>query len=115
MRLIRHVLDIAQGKVSLLKPRSSKWPKVREQHLRSNPVCAVCKGTKKLNVHHIQPFHLHPELELDPANLITLCESKANGVNCHLWFGHLGNFKQENPQVKLDAPMWQSKVEKAKA
>lgn len=48
--------------------RSPEWPHVREEFLKACPACAACGGTEDLNVHHIQPFHLHPELELDPAN-----------------------------------------------
>jgi hypothetical protein len=73
-------------------------------------MCSVCDGKKKLEVHHKMPFHLHPALELDPGNLITLCENKADGVNCHLLFGHLGNFKSYNPQVNVDASLWFCKI-----
>lgn len=83
--------------------RSSKWPGVRKAHLKANPTCAVCSGKKKLEVHHINPFHLHKELELDPTNFITLCENKADGVNCHLAVGHLGSFKSFNVEVQADA------------
>ena len=62
-------------------------------------MCAVCSGTASLEVHHIVPFHIDATKELDPSNLITLCESKKNGVNCHLFFGHLGNYKRVNVQV----------------
>lgn len=90
--------------------RSSKWPSVRRQFLKANPSCAVCGGKKKLEVHHKLPFHLHPDRELDPENLITLCENKADGVNCHLLFGHLGNFKSFNPNVSDDAGAWHEKI-----
>ena len=63
-----------------------------------------------LEVHHIKPFHLNPALELDPINLATLCESKKDGVNCHLWFGHLGNFKSFNVDVIADALFWFNKL-----
>ena len=58
---------------------------------------------KTLEVHHIKPFHLHPELELDFNNLITLCESGANGIVCHRAIGHLGNYRSFNIDVKEDA------------
>ncbi len=60
--------------------------------------------------HHVKPFHLFPNLELDHENLVTLCESKKYGVNCHLWFGHLGNFKLYNPDGISDAVMWRAKT-----
>ncbi len=111
MELFRHVSDVIEGKVPLNKTRSKEWPKVRQQHLLLHPTCAVCGKAKNLQVHHIRPFHLHPELELDPSNLITLCESKKGGVNCHLFFGHLGNFKSFNVTVLTDTPIWNTKIE----
>lgn len=63
-------------------PRSSRWPKVRSEFVRLHPVCAACGGGKELNVHHIEPFHRNPELELDPDNLITLCREH------HFFVGH---------------------------
>ena len=78
------------------KGRSSQWAKIRKEHLLKNPKCEWCEGTKKLEVHHIKPFHLHPELELDPNNLITLCETK---TECHLLHGHLGSWQKENPAI----------------
>ncbi len=90
--------------------RSSSWPKARKQHLSINPSCVVCGGDKRLEVHHVKPFHLHPELELDATNLITLCENEHNGINCHLAFGHLGSFKSVNDQVRTDAMVWALKI-----
>ena len=84
------------------KDRSNKWPKVRAQHLLNHHFCALCGSVADLNVHHIKPFHLHSELELEPSNLITLCESKSWGFNCHLVAGHGGNFRYENVNVLSD-------------
>jgi hypothetical protein len=103
--------DLLQGKVSFNDPkRSPKWAKVRDQHLQKNPKCEVCGSKKFLNVHHIKPFNKHPELELESSNLITLCEARKKGVNCHLWFGHLGNFKKINANVIIDCFTWKSKL-----
>lgn len=110
MAIIKHLVDAAQGKHPISSARSSHWPTVRKQHLAMHPVCAVCGGSEKLEVHHIRPFHLHPDLELNPDNLITLCESLKGGVNCHLLFGHLGNFKSFNTQVRDDASSWADKL-----
>ena len=102
----QHKLDKEQG-----KKRSGKWPTVRKKFLAENPACAVCGSTKgKCEVHHIHPFHLHPQLELDPTNFITLCENKNDGINCHLAFGHLGNFKSYNINVLEDAKTWNKKI-----
>ena len=81
--------------------RSDKWPAVEHAHLKQFPTCASCGSTTKLNVHHKYPFHLHPELELDPTNLITLCMDPA--TECHIKVGHGDNFKAYNPDVEPDA------------
>lgn len=82
--------------------RSDEWPKVRAEHLKKHPKCAACGGDKKLNVHHIVPFHDNPELELEPSNFITLCVAN-KWLNCHLCIGHIGSFKNDNPNVVKDA------------
>jgi 5-methylcytosine-specific restriction enzyme A len=99
-----------RDKVPAGAKRSSKWPAVRKAFLAENPTCAVCGGTKKLNVHHERTFFDHPELELNKLNLITLCEAKNDGVSCHLLFGHCGNFKDVNPDVRADAAIWAAKI-----
>jgi hypothetical protein len=86
--------------------RSSQWPAVRTTHLKQFPNCAICGGNKKITVHHRRPFHLHPELELDPTNLITLCEGAGTG-NHHLLYGHWGNYTTKyNPSIDVDTAKW---------
>ncbi|APB99005.1 HNH endonuclease [Polynucleobacter asymbioticus] len=111
MTIIKRIKDAVNGKAPLSAKRSGKWPSVRKHFLAINPACAVCGGFKKIEVHHKNPFHLHPELELDSSNLITLCEEDTNGVNCHLLFGHLGNFKSLNKTVVKDAATWNKKIQ----
>ena len=86
--------------------RSSQWTNVRKKHLQNHPTCAACGSNKKLEVHHKKPVHLNPDLELDPENLITLCDSP-----CHLVFGHLFNYKSYNESVELDCSVYLNKVE----
>lgn len=88
--------------------RSPRWDKVREAHLVLFPICAACGSRLKLNVHHIKPFHLFPELELEPSNLITLCEGDV--VNCHLLFGHLRSWHSFNEDVRADAAVMLVKI-----
>ena len=106
----KELKDKIQGKVPSGHKRSTSWPKVRAEHLKASPDCAVCGSVKKVEVHHIKPFHMAPELELDPTNFITLCESKKNGVTCHQFVGHLGNYKTVNLTVKEDALYWREKL-----
>jgi 5-methylcytosine-specific restriction protein A len=110
--IIQHLKDVVQGKTTLKSKRSSKWPTVRKNHLKTNPTCAVCNGSEKVEVHHIKPFHEHPELELDATNLITLCESKSYGIVCHLAVGHLGHYRKTNEDVIKDANFWNKKLSK---
>lgn len=85
------------GVMPTAKPRSTEWRNVREKHVKDHPVCLACGGTKFLEVHHVFPFHLFPELELDPSNLMTLCSSGPGNIDCHLIVGHCGNWKDYNP------------------
>ncbi|MCR4311327.1 MAG: HNH endonuclease [Candidatus Taylorbacteria bacterium] len=86
-------------------PRSSQWPKVRAEFLKTHPKCAVCGTTKDLAVHHKKPYFLYPELELDSRNLITLCD----GLSHHLIFGHLGSYLSYNKNIDEDSLIWWGK------
>ncbi len=101
--LVKHVLRVANSIVrERIKgaTRSPKWSKVRKAVIKAHPYCSVCKSTTLLQVHHLIPFHLRPELELDTKNLIVLCM----GLNeCHLLLGHGNNFKKYNPYIAADA------------
>jgi hypothetical protein len=108
--MIERITDTLQGKAPLSAKRSPKWSSVRKEFLKSNPVCACCGGVKKLQVHHIKPFHTHPELELDTDNLITLCRRKKYGIDCHLLVGHLGWFKNINNHVIEDSQLWNQRL-----
>jgi hypothetical protein len=79
--------------------RSGKWPGVKKKHLKLNSTCAACGTKNDLEVHHKKPYHLHPELELDLTNLITLCMENL----CHIDIGHGDSFKAYNPNVAEDA------------
>jgi 5-methylcytosine-specific restriction protein A len=98
-RLYKAIKEAVKGKP--LKLRSPRWDDVRKIHLKSFPTCAACGSETNLQVHHIKPFHLYPELELDEENLITLCETKTH--RCHFKIGHLGSWKKENPNVVQNA------------
>lgn len=88
--------------------RSPKWAKVRAAHLAEHPECVACGARTMLEVHHVKPFHLFPELELDPQNLMTLCQCP--GHNCHLMFGHSLNWAAYNPHAVTDAVVFRERV-----
>jgi 5-methylcytosine-specific restriction protein A len=123
-RHLKLIHDLIKGKPAHL--RSPKWHRVEQEHLAKEPCCQWCGATEKLQVHHITPFHLAAALELDPFNLITLCEEggrphkrsdakleashigpmdNANlnevrvHLNCHLYHGHNGDWKSFNDKV----------------
>jgi len=89
-------------------PRSSRWPKVRAEHLVCFPTCAACGSKTAIAVHHEKPFHLYPDLELDPTNLVTLCECPSH--NCHLIFGHNLSWRAWNPHVREDAAQFLDRI-----
>lgn len=88
--------------------RSTLWPATRKAHLAKEPCCRACGSKERLNVHHVEPFHVRKDLELDDRNLVTLCE--APGHNCHLVFGHLLDWKSWNTAVLADADAYRDKV-----
>ena len=81
--------------------RSPEWHKVEHDFVSKNKTCVACGGTEKLQVHHMHPFHLRPELELDENNLITLCMQHEK--ECHLFIGHGDSWRAYNPNVLKDA------------
>ena len=96
--MIQRLFDYIQGKPPIKRNRT--WGYVRAVHLRRFPKCALCGGTKRLQVHHIIPVHVRPDFELVDINLMTLCRAKKYGVDCHLAFGHHGNFRKWNINVR---------------
>lgn len=79
--------------------RSPLWRSVRAAHLEKEPRCIACGSGSNLSVHHVIPYHVRPDLELDGDNLITLCEG--GPVNCHLLWGHWRKWRSFNPEVRL--------------
>lgn len=88
------------------EPRSACWKSARANHLSVCPTCASCGTKRNPTVHHIEPFHLCPERECDPSNLITFCPI------CHLIFGHLKSWRSHNAEVIRDAEWFLEKVER---
>jgi 5-methylcytosine-specific restriction protein A len=111
--MIKKIKEVfIDNKYSWSKNRSAKWPAVRDAFIEKRKECFVCGSKKNLEVHHIVPFSDNPDLELVEDNLIILCESKKYGVNCHLFFGHVGNYKFSNENILKDASEWKDRFEK---
>jgi hypothetical protein len=91
--------------------RSPKWPAVERAFRKVHPQCVSClvKSVAHVQIHHRFPFHYcvalgRPDLELDPRNLITLCEWPSHpSPNHHLLIGHLDDFQSSNLDVAEDA------------
>jgi hypothetical protein len=86
-----------------IQGRSSAWARVRSQYLKLSPLCYACGSKDNIEVHHIRPFHLYPELELEASNLVTLCK------HCHLVIGHLRDYTLFNLDVLSDCDVFKQK------
>lgn len=84
--------------------RSSDWVNIRKQHIKQHPFCIACNSIRNLEVHHVKPYQIHPELELEPSNLVTLCKTH------HLVFGHLTDYHSWNENVIEDCQWYLKKV-----
>ena len=106
------VSDGTQALLAFLANRAPRWPKLRREHLEREPRCAAC-GTKEGVVpHHVVLVSVDPRMELEPTNLITLCESKTH--NCHLIWGHLLDWSKGNPHVRADAAAYFARLQEAR-
>lgn len=78
--------------------RSWGWRKIRALRIEiDGGKCRACGRDHNLQVHHIRPFAMQPERELELSNLVTLCG------RCHILVGHLDNWKSRNDEVLPDA------------
>lgn len=76
--------------------------RAKKDYLVLHPECAFCGCQKNIEIHHIQPLHLFPNLACDFHNFISLHDNSNN--SCHRWFGHLGNFSSKyNPYIREQA------------
>jgi 5-methylcytosine-specific restriction endonuclease McrA len=84
------------------------WQRCRSAFLKIvGKQCSCCSSTKRIEVHHILPRHIRPDLSVDMTNLIALCKG------CHLRIGHLGSYYQYNETV-MDVAMYVKKHSKLK-
>jgi 5-methylcytosine-specific restriction endonuclease McrA len=76
------------------------WQRCRKAFLKVvGKQCACCSNKKTIEVHHILPRHIRPDLAVVPTNLIALCKA------CHLRIGHLGSYFQYNAEI-MDVAMY---------
>jgi len=98
MSIIR---DLKTGTVG---KRSSHWRGFSKEVKKEVGHCEACDSKWFLALHHILPFHLHPELELDRNNCIVLCRK------CQFIFGHLRYWKSWNISIRRDAKILLDKI-----
>lgn len=103
IRIALHALGLAEHPDKAPSPRSAKWPGIRRLWLKQNPSCVACGGRDGVEAHHVVPFHLEPDRELDLTNLISLCEKGPGSTNCHCLVGHCGDWRAYNPMAREDA------------
>lgn len=89
--------------------RSPRWADFEKHLIEAHPFCSVCGFREHLLGHHKIPFHLRPDLELVAEN-IAIVGNKCPTGNCHLLFGHFGNFKAYNPNFDADAAAMLAKI-----
>lgn len=99
-------------KPTFRSPRSKHWPEVSDRVRKRVGACEATGITKELQVHHVHPFHLFPELELEEDNLVVLTEWKT--FNSHFWIGHSGNWRAYNPNVREDAALMLERIKTRK-
>lgn len=104
MKLARALVRVRSALHELAKRhlRSPHWRAVEKAHLAREPACVACGGVERLQVHHVIAFEADPSLELEPSNLLTLCEGPRL---CHLLIGHGGSFRFYVPDVRRLARM----------
>jgi 5-methylcytosine-specific restriction endonuclease McrA len=81
--------------------RSPEWRAVEKHKVATQGTCEICGSTKRLQVHHVEPFHVEPDKELDPSNLVVLC---MDTNECHFRVGHGGGqghgWRGWNPKIR---------------
>ena len=84
--------------------RSPRWRATRKAYLRLHPKCEISGVKRRLQVHHIIPFHKDPSKELDFDNLKTVTKW------LHFWLCHLGSWHSWNENLQEDIKIWRDKI-----
>jgi len=83
--------------------RNPSWEHDSRLWLKDHNECAATGWTYKLQIHHVLPFHLFPQLEMDESNWIVLTENPL--FEAHFEIGHNKNWREYNIHVRIDAMM----------
>ena len=85
--------------------RSPAWAELARRTVEDRPACQCCRAITDLQVHHVLPVHVRPDLELDQTNLLVLCR------RCHLFVGHLGDWSSWNVLAVSDASKMRKRID----
>jgi len=89
--------------------RDPSWTAVSKQMIMdAGNKCSLCGKSENLITHHIIPVHIDKSLELNPNNLIVLCENLTH--NCHFITGHLLSWRSYNSTVIDDVKYLHDKI-----
>lgn len=84
--------------------RSGKWPALRDKWLKEHPTCCISGLKMDLEVHHVKPVHLFPDLELEWSNLRTASRPY------HFLCGHYCNWSDWNKDFDQHAAEWLDRI-----
>jgi len=99
--------DIYRHYLNLTAPDGASinfsWQRCRKAFLaKVGKQCVCCSSKKQIEVHHIQPRHIRPDLAVDQTNLIALCH------DCHFHLAHGNNYRKYNNNI-MDVAMYAKK------
>lgn len=101
--MLLHLVRVlhSQLRESAKAARSPEWRSVEKGKVEAQKVCEICGSSVRLQVHHVEPFYVKPDMELDPSNLVVLC---MDTNECHFKVGHGGGmghgWKGWNPLIR---------------
>ena len=83
--------------------------KALAQYREEHPVCEIT-GLKPVEVHHIKPVELFPELASDPSNFISLYRRSGHFILGHAgnWNWYVENIRETGAMMKIVKPSKES-------
>lgn len=85
-------------------PRNPGWESFRREIIKGQPACEASGVAWELEVHHLLPVHLRPDLEMVRDNCMVLTRT------LHFWLGHYGNWASYNPRARKEAATFLKRV-----
>jgi len=73
--------QVGSQRPSAMTRRMAQWLKGKR--------CVVCGGKKRVQAHHMLPFHLWPQLAMEERLWLPVCRGNPQ-LDCHCAIGHAG-------------------------